>query len=295
MSKRRVWWCLVWAAVGWLLPIAPASAQGLLWSLPEDGTWVRYYGTTKNVQERPESSEGALELSWLSELTIKSVGKETAEYRGAPTECRWIEFKLVNGYQSAAGISPGPYGTRIYKVLVPESRVLGKLVDGDDIPATFIPIIKGYRKLGEQEAQPVKEKVLAVYPILSLFAYYKNFAPAGDGMEDVDLPQLGSVPAKAYKGSKTLEGPVSRSVNEGEIWLSSEVPFGWAKYHVKVVREEKESAAPPDEYKKTAELDVTMEAVEKGTDAQSEIGDVAETKPEAAAADENAAEKPGNE
>jgi hypothetical protein len=171
---------------------------------------------------------------------------------------------------------------------VPEAKVLGKLVDGDDIPATFIPIVKGFRKVGTQEAQPVSEKVLAVYPMLSLFAYYRDFAQDGDAAEDVNLPQLGSVSAKAFKGSQILEGPVSRSDNKGEIWLTSDVPFGWAKYHVNLVREEKESSAPRNEFKKTAELDVTMEAVEKGTDAQSEIDGAAEAPP---IADEKPAKK----
>src|SRR5579871_4322169 len=47
---------------------APVFAQELLWStLPEDGSWVRFHGTVKDTQERPESNEGALELTWPTE------------------------------------------------------------------------------------------------------------------------------------------------------------------------------------------------------------------------------------
>ena len=259
---------------GLFLLAAPAGAQGLLWSLPPDGTWVRYYGEYKNVQERPESNEGALELTWLSELTIKSVGTEMADVKGQSTRCRWIEFKLVKGYQSAEGIKPGPYGAWIYKVLIPENRVIGKTEDADHIPVTFIPVVKGFRKLGEREATPVTEKVLAVYPLLAPLANYKKLVPDG-GASDLELKQLGTVSAQLNTGELKLESSISRSVNKGEMWLSQDVPFGMAKFHVSLIREEKDSTAPKADFKRSAEIDVKMEVVEKGTAAQSELGDTA--------------------
>ena len=32
------------------------EAQGLIWSLPEEGTWVRYEGTYKQTELRPNST-----------------------------------------------------------------------------------------------------------------------------------------------------------------------------------------------------------------------------------------------
>ena len=253
-----------------LLSPAPARAQGLLWKLPKDeGTYARYAGTYQHVQERPESVEGPLELKWLAELTIKCLGAETADFQGQPTPCRWIEFESVTGYESAQGIQPGPYGRRIYKVLIPESQVFGKQVDSDNIRLRFIPIVKGYRQLGEQPPQAVREKVLSVYPLLTLFAYYENLKSTGD--ESLELGQVGSVDAQHFEGEETLTTSVGRSVNHGELWLSEALPFGWAKYKVKVVREEKDSTAPASEFKKTSEIDVTLEAAENGTDAQSKL------------------------
>ena len=70
-----------------------------------------------------------------------------------------------------------------------------------------------------------------------------------------------------------MESATMRSMNEGDIWLSADMPFGLAKYHVKLVREEKEDTDPRQDFKKVAEIDVEMAAIEKGTNAQSELDD----------------------
>jgi hypothetical protein len=120
--------------------------------------------------------------------------------------------------------------------------------------------------------QPLNEKVLAVYPMLSHFTYYKNLE-ADEGTESVDLPKFGAVETTHYKGSETQESERTRSTNEGEIWLTKDVPFGWAKYQVKLVREEKEPGTPRTEFKKVAEVNVEMKAVDTGDGAQSELAE----------------------
>ena len=102
------------------------SAQGLIWNLPEDGSLVHYEGTYRQVEAQPGSSEGNLEMEWIRHLTIKSVGKEDAEYRGQTVPCRWIEFKLQTGRVKDGLIATGTVGERIYKVLVPESAIIGQ-------------------------------------------------------------------------------------------------------------------------------------------------------------------------
>ncbi len=262
---------------------ATSQAQGLLWSLPEDGAIVEYAGKYHNKQERPGRNEGPLELEWDSRLTIQSVGEEMADVDGIPTVCRWIEFKVVTGkastkgVESDAGIDPGPHGVTIYKVLIPASRVKGQLKDDDGLPVTFIPIVKGYRKIGQQPAQPIREKVLSFYPMLGLFANYLDLAPEGEEA-DLDLPNVGTVKAKQLKGTLKLQNKTGKSENVGEIWLSSEVPFGWAKYHVKLIRQEKDITAPESAFAPAAEIDVEMTAVKKETSgAKSELGEVSDT------------------
>lgn len=268
-----------------------ANAQSLLWSLPEDGTWVKYIGKYKNKEEQPGNNAGPLQLEWLSELTIQSVGEEKAMFKGAETTCRWVEFKVVTGLPSAGGveagaaIDPGPFGVRTYKVLIPTESVTGKLTDAEGLPITYIPIIKGIRKIG-RDAQPeaIKEKVLAFYPVIGMFANYLDLTPVGDD-ETLDLAGLGAVKAKQLKGTLKQKNSEIRTENVGQIWLSSDIPFGWAKYQVKLTRQRKSKFAPETEFASAAEIEVEMTAVEKGTGAKSEVGDAVPAAAETPAAD----------
>ncbi len=295
-SMHRLSLVLATFALTWC-SAATSQAQGLLWNLPDDGAVVEYAGKYTNKQERPGSNNGPLELEWDSRLTIQSVGEETAEFEGLPTPCRWIEFKLVTGKPSTkgveadAGIDPGPHGTRIYKVLIPVSRVKGQLRDEHGLPVTYLPIVKGYRKIGQQPAQAVKEKVLAFYPVLGLFANYLDLKEEGEPT-DLDLPNVGAVNTQMLKGTLKLQNQTSKSENVGEIWLSKDIPFGWAKYHVKLTRQEKDITAPATAFAPAAEIEVEMSVVKKETTgAKSEIGEVSDEAPAA----EEKTEKPAAE
>ena len=249
---------------------SPLQAQGLIWRLPDDGAWIRYEGTVKNKQLRPESSEGDLELEWQRALTIKSIGQETAKFQGVDTPCRWIEITSVVGRPSEAGLDPGPVGKRIYKVLVPEKRIIGQIADSQGIPETLIPIVKGFRKIGERDAEPVEQKMLSVDPMLVMIAYYPDLKPDETEPEALDLP-LGALTAQKYTGTEILETETNRTTQEGALWVSKEAPFGLAKFQVKTVLLTKDLTAPKDEFTPTAELVVEMSAVESGTDARSEL------------------------
>ena len=75
-----------------------ASAQGVVCQLPEDGTWVRFEGTYAQSEIRPDTPDGKLDINpWIEHVWIKSVGAESAEYRGESTPCRWIEIKIERG------------------------------------------------------------------------------------------------------------------------------------------------------------------------------------------------------
>ena len=120
-----------------------AFAQGLIFQLPEDGTGVEYRGEIIQENVRPDIAEGKETLKWDREISIKSVGREEAEFQGVVQPCRWIEIKVITGDPGAAGIDPGPVGARIYKVLVPESKVLDKPIDADLVPNVMLPIVRG--------------------------------------------------------------------------------------------------------------------------------------------------------
>ncbi len=262
---------------------AAVFAQGLVWSLPkEDGTWVRYEGTFQQVEIRAESNEANLTIDWIRHLWIKSVGREKWKYdetkklwlRSDDGEwCRWIEIKLITGKPSETGIDPGPIGARICRVLVPEARVAGTLTDVDKIHVSYIPIVKGYQRIGDGEVKAIKTRVLQVYPLLSVLRHYKTLEAGADEAVELEIPLDQPVTAKMFKGEYKMESRTGRSVNKATLWRSDDVPFGLAKWRVETSRWAKDAREPRDvfENQKMSEVTVVMSAHETGGGAQSEL------------------------
>jgi hypothetical protein len=255
-----------------------AAAQNLIVSLPEqDGAWIRLEGSHVERKARPKATggEGDLEVAWRSDLTIKSVGKEDAQFGGQSVPCRWVEFKLdfkpTKATATEGATPPVPLGNRVYKVLIPESSVTGRNVDEGGLPVTFLPIIKGFRKIGDRPAEQVRETALIVYPMISLLTHYPNLA-AESAPAPVDVT-LGSFESQVWKGSRTLANSTVRSVNEGTIWTTANVPFGVVKVAVRVQRFEKDATAGDDTFKLSSEITSELAAVESGTDATSDLVD----------------------
>lgn len=248
----------------------PAHAQGLLWKLPPEGTWVRYEGTYGEIELRPDNPEGDSSVEWIRHLTLKSLGTEMAEWEGEQTVCRWIEIESITGVSSEQGIDAGPVGARIIKALVPEQRIVGSPVDADRIPVSFVPVIKGYRKFGDGEVVPIETGVLRVYPLMTLLAYYQDLEAAADDAEPISVPS-GTVNARRYTGTLTMENALRRSTNQADIWRSPDVPFGLAQWTAKLSREEKLSYEPRSEFQPIGEVNVEMSAHESGTDAESRL------------------------
>jgi hypothetical protein len=249
-----------------------ATAQGLILALPKnDGAWVRFEGTIKQVEFRPDAAEGDITMDWIQQLTIKSVGTETATFKGKQVPCRWIEIKIVTGKSSESGVESGPVGERIYKVLVPEGRVVGDLADGEKIPVSFLDIIKGFRKAGGQ-VTPVPPGSLQVFPLIAPVMHYEAVEVNGNDSEDVALPG-GAVKTKKFKAKRTIESPTERSVNEAELWRGdgNTVPFGLVKWTVKSSLDRKDSTQPRQGFKPLTQTTVEMSAHEWGTGAKSDL------------------------
>lgn len=247
---------------------APVTmAQGLIFSLPEDGSYVEYEGTlTQGVSEDDENP-----LTWECELSIKSVGRQEAEYEGELQPCRWIEIRTVTGKAGAAGLDPGPIGSRVYKVLVPESRIIASNVDGAGVPNEMLPIVSGVRRLGEEGIQPIRTPALRFYPTISLITTYPELQTVATN----DVPEIkmqrSSLSAVRQRGQVVLESESSRSTNEGEFWVSKEVPFGLARWTVKVTTEQKDATAPRSEFSTTVVKRLDMQLKDFGDDAESEL------------------------
>ena len=246
-----------------------SHAQGLLWNLPEDGSWVRYEGSYRHVKFRPQSNQGDLVLGFRRNLEIRSVGKENADYKGASVPCRWIEIEVVTGKEVDGSIKPGPGGQRIYKVLVPESEIHGMTIDENGIPIEFVPIVKGFRKIGTNDVEPIETLALQVSPVLTLIRHSGTPQKAA-------APESVTTIAKAVQGTKLTdklvqESKTSRSTNTTNLWISDEVPFGPAKWTVNVLRESKGSTDLRNAFQQSAEITVSMQLAEIGTSAQSKL------------------------
>jgi hypothetical protein len=250
-----------------------ATAQGLIVSLPKkDGAWVRYEGTVKQVEFRPDAAEGDITMEWIQQLTIKSVGSETATFHGKPVPCRWLEIKIVTGKASESGVEAGPVGERLYKVLVPEERVIGKLADTDKIPFSFLDIIKGFRKTGGQ-VSPLPAGSLQVFPLVAPLMHYEAVDVAGHEQEEITLPGSGAVKTEKFRAKRTIESATERSVNDAEIWRGdgTTVPFGIVRWTVKTQLDRKDSTQPRQSFKPLTQMTVEMTAHEWGTGAKSEL------------------------
>ena len=249
-----------------------AFGQGVVCQLPEDGTWVRFEGTYAQVEIRPETAAGKIEIEpWKEHVTIKSVGTETAEYRGAETECRWIEIKIERGRVLDGKIDTGLTGLEIYKVLIPETAVITDNVDAAGVPVSFLPIVKGYRKIGKSEPKALTENVLQLYPLGILVGYFRELKVIA---EDVD-PEvgIGAIKSNQWKGEVTIERRKDRTIQESTVWKSTEVPFGVARWTAKISRETKDDQAPRENFKPVSEVTIEMVAQEVGNDAKSELSE----------------------
>lgn len=254
-----------------LLSPAAANAQGLLWYLPEDNTGVEYQGSITTETVREDLEDGKEVIRKERQMTIKSVGQEDAEYNGTMQPCRWIEIKVVTGEAGAAGIDPGPVGQRIYKVLVPESKIIDQPKDDADVENIMIPIVKGFRRNGESAVQPIKTKALAFYPTICQLMSF----PELEVIASSETPQMKanniSVNARHVKGTTAIERPESRTEAEADMWVSKEVPFGLARWESVVTQKKKESTAPRSAFVTTRTTKSEMSVSRVLTSAESEL------------------------
>ena len=246
-----------------------ASASGLIWSLPDDGAWVRYEGQYTLQAVSDADAEGSQVTEWIRHLVIKSVGQEQAEYNGSQVLCRWIEIKVITGTRSEAGIDPGPAGERIYKVLVPESGVIGDTRDETGIPVSMLPIVKGFRRTGEGEVMEIGARALLVYPSIALLTHYPELELVSP--QDSPTIRAGSVQARHVRGTWTMERANSRSTNIANMWVSNEIPFGLAKWTVSDNREIKDFTDPRSAFRESSRVTVEMSAHQVGLNAESEL------------------------
>jgi hypothetical protein len=271
---RRLTLLITCAAALWCG--SEATAQGLIWNLPEDGAWVRYEGTYQQVIRRPQSNEGDETLNWLRNLEIKSVGVEEAthdlDHDGTEvTEpCRWLEFKVTTGTNVEGTLDVGPGAAVIYKVLVPESALDGTLTDDEGILKAYLPVVKGFRKLGDEPAQPLTSEAFHIYPNLSLLRHYRELETTASE-QSVQVPNVGTVSASVIRGRTDTETGTQRSKNEAELVVSPGMPFGLVSWKAKTATEQKNLVDPRSTFQESVVLSEDLKAVASGSGAESEL------------------------
>ncbi|MEY2725760.1 MAG: hypothetical protein RLZZ458_1627 [Planctomycetota bacterium] len=265
MSRLAV--ALVACVAAAFCSVKPVSGQGLIYRLPEDGVAVEYEGTL--TQGRTAEDDEA--LSWTCELSIKSVGREDAEYMGQMQPCRWIEIKTVTGKAGEAGIDPGPVGSRIYKVLVPESKVLEEAQDSTGVPNDMLPIVRGFRRLGEEGVESIRASAIRYYPTITLLTSYPEVEVIATNAVPEIILQDRQYPSRHSRGKVVMESQKVRSTNEGEYWMSQDVPFGLARWIVTVTTEEKDLAAARSEFRVATVKNVDMKLKRIRQNAESEL------------------------
>ncbi|MBL4884450.1 MAG: hypothetical protein JKY95_07935 [Planctomycetaceae bacterium] len=254
--------------IGCLTITSNVQAQGLLWNLPESGTWVRYAGEYRQETLRPQSEEGDLTLQWQRELEIRCLERTQAVYQGKEQTCVWLEFEIVTGQQVDGQLEAGPGSKREYKILVPESVVIGEKTLSAKIPQGFIPIVEGYRKIGNGKVEPMQAKVFQVFPVISQVLINEDAKVAAQ--EDVSVP-TGAHQTDRIECTSAIEDASSRTGNVTQLWVSKNAPFGPVKWSVRIDRETKNAVDKRDQFKKHAEITVQMEAVQTGNDAVSKV------------------------
>lgn len=288
MSTRIRLQCLSLLLV---LPVV-AEGQGLLWSLPEqEGTLVRYEGVYKQIEfrERTEADDSEnREFEWRRVVTIKSLvtpeSDKTAKYLGQDVSCRWIELKVETGDRdvsvSPSGVNPGLSGRRIYKVLIPESRIFGSTVNGRSvdqigIPVSFIPIVRGYRKIGiKLPTSEIKTRVLQIYPAISLLKHYKEYNQAAESEAfQVPLENQPMVTGIRLKGQQMVQSRRNKFEHTAELLRSDEIPFGLAGWDVKIVHFRKRDSDARNLFTKRTETTVRMRVAKIDSEAKSDIAE----------------------
>lgn len=252
---------------------ASAQAQGLLWSLPEDKQAIRYEGSYSQTIRRPDSTAGDLVLEWRQNTTIKSVGREEAEFRGELQPCRWIEIRTETGKTAEGVLDAGPGGIRMYRLLIPESAFRGTLyepvADNREIFVEYLPVVRGLRRIGDEAAQEIESGAFQLYPVTSLIRHYRELSESEVG-QNVVVP-LGDFASTRLRGQMVMERPDYRSTNRCDVYRSDAIPFGVVKWTATTTVETKVSTEPRSAFREEVVLKEELQAVSLEGGAESDF------------------------
>lgn len=302
-----------------LSALQSARAQGLIWQLPKDpkdvNFTVEYKGTYKLYAPTVDKKDFVPETEaykWTRFITIRSLKQEKGYYLGKEVPCRWLEISVKTGTEDKnlnPAVDPGKAGQRVYKVLVPESRIFGKPKDENNIFVSLLPVAttadgkpRGYRLIGglskEKEADgTVTPKIIGspealtvpavqIYPMISLLQHYRNLTEQPDDAEMVSVgrrraPAPNFTPETIsgdqftkYTASRKVESRTTRSLNSAVIYQSDRIPTGLLKWTVTIINMKKDTGQTTSEFTNASKIvcDMKVTQISYG-DAAAEIVD----------------------
>ena len=251
-----------------VLAAAPAASAGsLVWTLPAPGAVVRHEGTlTQTVTDRQNQTST---IERLRQITVRSLETETADWKGNQVPARWLEIVSETGTAGERGLDTGPAGRVLYKVLVPEPAVVSGAADADGIPVAFLPVLRGWKQVGDGEPQEFGP-ALRAYPTLTLLKEYEPKELTEEGDDTADTP-AGSFPGTLYRGKVVEESKRARVTNEATLMVSPDVPFGPARWEVTLTREVKDAGESRELFREVSKSVERLNVVEVGDDARGEL------------------------
>lgn len=235
------------AALAILTFASGARADGLLYQLPEDGSWVRFHVTM--TMEHGEGEPGKMTGS----LTMRSVGQETVE----GDKCRWIELELIPDKAEGDQQAP-PHGPPhiIMKVLLPEKN----LKSGKE---PLERLVKGWMKEGDKEPDELKDPNSERTGPLPAFLS----GPLKD-IKELDKKtidtKLGMLECRGITANDTYKQGEAVTTVEFETRLHDKAPFG-------VVRSKMQYDSKRGDHEEKGTLVLDLE--ETGQDAKSSLPD----------------------
>jgi hypothetical protein len=220
--------------LGCLFVTGSVRADGLIYRLPEDGTFVTY---SIDGKFRREGTDNPLSIT----LTLASVGK--AEENGQP--CRWIEVVMV-----------ASQGKTVYKLLVPEKH----LKKGEN---PLAHVIRTWVKRGDNAVESVVEPERA--PFLPGFLGGPLADPKPLEKQTIDNAKLGKVECDGIVGTRRLQREQLVIESKFELRLSDKSPFGVVSGDVEFAAKRNGEEAFSGNY--------TLTLTDHGRDAKSELPD----------------------
>ncbi|MFM8727173.1 MAG: hypothetical protein ACKON9_18830, partial [Planctomycetaceae bacterium] len=143
--------------------------------------------------------------------------------------------------------------------------------DSAGIPNDMLPIVKGFRRLGEEGVEPIKTSALRFFPTISLLTSYTDPETVATNEVPETILQGAGISAVHWRGKSVMESQKTRSTNEADYWVSKDVPFGLARWVVTLTTEEKDLAATRGDFRVAVVKKLDMKLRRIRDNAESEL------------------------